>query len=146
VIQLVLKVEAGKLAPATAADAELLPPYEGQSFTAKLTSSRPRSLTQLALWWVVCGFIAENYHDDLTKEDVDQIIRIAIGHCHVFELADGVYVRRPKSISFNAMKQDEFNAFMEAGFDAMARKFGGELSQAARQEMLKMMEGDRGRG
>ena len=137
--EIIVTASNGHLSGKTAADAEAIAELEdGATYRAVLTEPSNRSLSQLRLWWRVCEMIADNYPGDLTKDDVDGVLRIECGHSTVWKDAGGTYRRSPKSIGFAKMGQAEFNALMDLMWSHAGRLFGGELSQAVRDELDRM--------
>ncbi len=143
--EVMVRVEGGHLVGILPADAHAIGELDGGTYTARLTQPRGRSITQLNLYWAVCGMIADNFeHPDdwrITKEHVDNILRQAAGHSHAIELADGTYRFFNKSIAFNKMHQEDFTAYMDEAFTVAATKFGPALADAARKEFDKMISG-----
>lgn len=141
-----VRAEGGHLVGVTAQDADAIMGLEGGEYTARLTSSRPRSMSQLALWWVVCTMIADNFEHpggwELTKEHVDRILRIGAGHSHVIELADGTYQFTPRSIAFNKLAQEDFNAVVDKALTVAGTKFGPALADSARRELARIVAGE----
>lgn len=136
--EVIVQAEAGRLVGRTAHDAEVLAELEGGTYRAVLTIPRGRSLSQLNLWWAMCGLIAENYGDDLTKDEVSDVLKIECGHCRVWKDAQGLYRRSPKSIAFNALAAPDFSALLDKAFGKAAELFGAGLSEAVRAELDAM--------
>lgn len=85
---------------------------------------RPRSGKQSALYWGVCGKVAQLMNDmgadDATTKNVSDRIKIATGHCDLMVLSPRMqmehgtrYAAAPRSIAFHNMDQSEFNPFMD---------------------------------
>lgn len=144
--EVMLAIDAdGRPSGATAADAEALAGLAGATYRAVLTSPKGRSLSQTALYFVMCDLIADNYdaHDaDLTKEAVDHILRIECGHYTVHRLCDDTYVRTAKSIAFNKMTPDAFARFLDLALAKAAEKFGDGLAAAAAEELARLVSPD----
>jgi hypothetical protein len=145
-IEIICKVENGHLVGASALDAETLAAQEGESFTVRMTQGgRKRSMSQLALYWVVCGIIADNFeseHAELTKEDVDRVLKVGAGHRRIILLADGSYQYSPMSIAINKLSQPDFNDFMDKALTVAGNKFGPALANAARKELDRILAGE----
>jgi Protein of unknown function (DUF1367) len=73
---------------------------------------QPRHPRHLAKWWVLMGIIADNLPGNHSAEDVCQVLKIRIGHVTRIGTPKGI-IEIPKSISFAAMDQTEFNAFWD---------------------------------
>ncbi len=79
----------------------------------------PRSLKQLALYWVFCKKVAENTKFP-TSKDVDEYVKLRCQYVDTFYNQQGQSKYRTKSISFEAMKQPDFNVFMDNSIPIMA--------------------------
>lgn len=123
---------------ATAADAEALAGLAGATYRAVLTQPRGRSMSQLGLWWSLCGLIADNHPADLTKESVSDTLKIECGHAHVWQDASGLYRRSPKSIAFNAMSSEAFSKLLDLALVKASLLFGDDLTLAVRRELESM--------
>lgn len=132
---------AGRPSGATAADAETLASLAGGSYRAVLTSPRGRSLTQLGLFWTLCGMIADNFPGDLAKENVADVLKIECGHASVWKDAEGQFRRSPKSIAFNAMSSDDFGRFLDLALTKARLLFGAGLTDAVVAELDLMAGG-----
>jgi len=135
---LIVICEGGKLAGKTAADAEVLDGLDGSTFRAVLTEPSNRSMSQLRLWWAVCGMIADNYPGDLTAEQVSDVLKVESGHANVWKDASGIWRRTPKSIAFNKLPQDKFSALMDLMLGRASELFGIGLAEAARAELNRI--------
>jgi len=145
VIECLVDVIHGRISGKTAADAHTLAEMSGGTYTARFTTPRGRSLSQLNLFWAMCGLIAENLDADppVTKDQVAWVLKVEAGHANPVRFMDGTYRMFPRSIAFNAMSQEAFSGVMDRMFTAAAIKFGPALAHAARAELAKMMEGKR---
>ena len=114
----------------------------GGTYRAVLTTPKGRSLSQTALYFVMCTIISEHYPADLTKDAVDHILRIECGHYTVTKLCDDTYVRSAKSIAFNKMLPDAFAAFLDLALAKAAEKFGDGLAAAAAEELARLSTPD----
>jgi len=126
-----MEVRGGRLVPTSPIGVEDLAPYEGEKVHARLTRRKSRSLTQTGLYFAVCGAIAENLDANVTKEMIDQTLRIEAGHCDVVKFPDGRYRYQPRSVAFNRMSGDEFSRYMDRAFHVAAQIFGPALTEAA---------------
>jgi hypothetical protein len=79
----------------------------------------PRSLTQLALYWVCCQKVADNT-DFPTDKDVDEYVKKKCHYVEWFHGLDGKQTFKTKSISYENMDQPDFNKFMDDALPAMA--------------------------
>jgi hypothetical protein len=138
------RVQDGKIVGLTSGDAETLANLEGGEYRCVLTVPAGRSLSQLKLYWAVCGMIADNFEHpthELHKEHVDRILRLGAGHSIPIELADGTYQFLARPIAFNALSQGDFNLFMDRALTVASHKFGPALADAAKRELEKMIAG-----
>ena len=74
--------------------------------------ARPRNLTFIRWWWQLMTIVADNMDGDFSPELICEVIKIRAGHVSVVKTAKGeVFV--PKSISFAAMDESAFKAFVD---------------------------------
>lgn len=132
----------GRISGATASDAEALAELAGGTYRAVLTSPRGRSLSQLALFQVMCGIIAANHPGGFTKDEVVQALKIECGHARPMKLGNGIYVRVAKSIAFNAMTAEAFTKFFDLALLKAAELFGADLTEAALAELERIAAPD----
>jgi hypothetical protein len=137
-----IKVEHGHLVPVMAESQEVLDGLEGECFRAVLTQTKGRSYPQLKLYFGMIKLLIENWEGEqtLSKNALDQFIRIETGHCDVVKFADGTYRFFSRSIAFDQMSPEAFSAFLDKAFDVVAIKFGPHLAEAVRGELYKLME------
>jgi hypothetical protein len=128
----------GRPAGATASDAETLATLAGATYRAVFTTPNARSLSQLRLWFAMCGLIADNHPADLTKDNVSDTLKIECGHATVWQDAAGFYRRSPKSIAFNALPADDFSRLLNMALVKAGGLFGDDLSDAVRGELESM--------
>ncbi len=101
---------------------------------------RARNINHHRLYWALVGKVHENLdHNRYPSTDfLSDAIKVSVGHCTPFEMADGSIALIPKSISFAEMDQDQFAKFFDSvcrvvceriipGMDAGALK--NEISQ-----------------
>ena len=80
--------------------------------------TRPRNAGQHRLYWEMCRLVSLNHEELKDAEMVHQTIKILVGHCDVIKVADQL-IKIPRSISFSAMPQEEFDRFLSAAKDAV---------------------------
>jgi hypothetical protein len=137
--ELMLTIDAnGKPSGATAGDAEVLASLAGSTYRAVLTQPRGRSLSQLGLYFAMCGKIADNHPGGFSKDDVDRVLRMECGHTRAFQAANGLYYRVPKSIAFNATPAEAFTRFLDLALIKAGELFGADLALAVRRELEAM--------
>lgn len=73
---------------------------------------KPRCLSHHRLYWALCQLVAENMDGHYDAEVVSDVIKIRAGHVLPVKTAKGE-VFLPKSISFAAMDQLQFNEFFD---------------------------------
>jgi len=95
-----------------------------QVLKAKLYGvKKPRSLEQLALYWVCCKTVADNL-EDKTKEQIDFEIKIALKHIKSFRIVQGITYIEVGSISFANLDHLEACNFFDRAFPVMAKMIG----------------------
>lgn len=138
-VEVMLTIDkSGRPAGATASDAETLAAHGGTTFRAVLTVPGKRSLSQTGLYFAMCDLIADNHPAGLTKENVDQTLRIECGHANVWKDVTGFYRRSPKSIAFNALSREDFTRFLDLALLKAGELFGPDLAAAARAELERI--------
>jgi hypothetical protein len=139
-IELFVKVQAGRIAPRSMADQEALDGGDGD-YVCRLTSARSRSLDQMRLYWSICAFIADALDSEppVNRKMIDQTLKIEAGHYDMVRFVDGRYRYQPKSIAFNKLSQPAFNEYMDNALNISARTFGPAIAAEARAHLLEMM-------
>lgn len=95
-----------------------------QVLRAKLYGiKKPRSLQQLALYWVACGKVADNL-EDKSKEQIDFEVKIALKHIKSFKVVEGITYIEVGSISFANLDHIESCNFFDRAFPVMAKMIG----------------------
>lgn len=94
--------------------AELAKIPNGTGITVEV--KRARNINHHRLYWGLVGKVWENLnHDRYPSTDfLSDCIKISVGHCTPFEMADGSIALIPKSISFAEMDQDQFAKFFDS--------------------------------
>ncbi|MDE2103126.1 MAG: hypothetical protein KGL39_38125 [Patescibacteria group bacterium] len=85
-----------------------------------------RNAKRSALYWVLCGIVADNHPELTNKDAVSHALQILTGCVNVysFDTQGGrIFVREPKSLAFANMSEDDF----ERHFEASLRVIGLEL-------------------
>ena len=90
---------------------------------------RPRNLAHHKKWWSLVSLIYQNQTHYQSPEELDDAIKVYIGHCSVMVLKDGTEVRVPKSIAFSAMDQTAFEEFYERALNMICEKIIPRLNQ-----------------
>jgi hypothetical protein len=102
-----------------------------------------RNAERNALYWCVCTLIAENHPTISDREQASDTLKLLTGLVHVWSvtLPDGevVYMRRPRSISFAQMPEDEFERFMSAAFACVETSLlpGVDLEELRKEAYLR---------
>lgn len=92
--------------------------------TVKLEIKQPRNIRRLRLWWGAMAMAADNMDGPWTKELVHQAVMEELGEGHVVQDKRGKQRFAPKSISFGAMKEDEFRELLDRALDVLSRALG----------------------
>ena len=102
-----------------------------------------RNAARSALYWTVCAIVAETHPQLKSREEVSDTLKLLAGLVQVWtvELASGekCFLRKPKSISFASMSEDEFEAYMQSAFDLIERDLlpGCDLDELRRDSLLR---------
>ena len=92
--------------------------------------SRPRNLRQHNYYQALCRKVADNHATLVTREMVDQALRILTGHVDLVRIGDQI-LKIPRSINFDSMSQTEFEEFLTRAKDAICSELlpGVELKE-----------------
>ena len=102
-------------------------------------AKRPRSIRQHKLYWALMTLIAENTDQGWNAEDVSFLMKIATGHFDELTNSRGETFRRPRSISFAAMDQDDFMVFFDKCIDVVNRHIIPGAGEDMRKEVEAMV-------
>ena len=102
-------------------------------------ANKPRSLRQHRLYWALMTKIAENTDQGWDAEDASYLMKIATGHFDLLTDKHGNKHQRPRSISFAAMKQDEFQPFMNKCIRIVCERIIPGVSESDLRNELEMM-------
>lgn len=75
---------------------------------------RPRNVYHHRKLFALLNLVWENQTRYKSVDALLAVIKVRLGHAELITMRDGQQVYVPKSISFSAMGQDEFNAFYDA--------------------------------
>lgn len=84
---------------------------EGQIIRA--TIKRPRSVAHHRKLWVLLQMVVDATGRWPNAEALLTALKIHLGHCDIVQMPRGNRIPVPRSISFDAMDQHEFNTFYE---------------------------------
>lgn len=131
----------GALRPIDEAGIEALS-HVGEGEIIQVSYSRPRSLKMHRMFWALMTIVWSNLDHGRypTVENLVAAVKISTGHRELIVLPGGAEVYVPKSISFAAMDQDEFNAFYNRVCDLIAAHWlPGVTSEELRAEVKIMI-------
>lgn len=98
----------------------------------KVAISHPRNPRQHRLLWALLKIVADNHEVYDKPEKALLAIKLATGHADC-SVVNSTVVWTPKSISFAAMEQGEFNTFFEGALNAVT---GWMLAGTTRKQIL----------
>ena len=102
--------------------------------------TRARNIRHHRKWWALMSLIADNL-PGVSAETVCDMIKIGVGHVHAVKTKRGM-VSIPKSISFAAMDQAEFDRFYDHAVHYIASDvLPGVSSADLEREVLSMIGG-----
>lgn len=92
--------------------------------------ARSRSVVQNSLYWTVLTAVVNHAPGQWrTPEALHEALKVATGHIQTVRLINGRLVLLPESTAFDAMTQDQFNAYTTAAFRLIEDEIlGGEMS------------------
>lgn len=100
----------------------------GQAFVVEV--KRARNARQLALYWALCGLVADHSDAYQDKEQVSFVFKIATGHTMPVIGHDKRTYWQPRSIAFDKMSQDDFNRFLSRCIDVVVTKLLPQVTDA----------------
>lgn len=94
-----MKIEGGKLVPATAYDAERLDTYRrGTPVRVQITEERDRPM--IRKWWAILGLVVKQCDVPWSnKEQASEAIKLALGLVHYTKTVTGKFMAYPKSLT-----------------------------------------------
>lgn len=101
-----------------------------------MSSDQVRNAARSALYWTLCGIVAENHPELKTKDEVSDALQVLCGLATVtaFDTSGGrIWMRRPRSLAFANMGEDEFQTYFNNALGAI----GSELLPGVDVEELK---------
>jgi hypothetical protein len=102
----------------------------GVPFIADTTGAR--NPKQLALWWCLCKLVCEA--EDLpSDEKVSDDLKVSLGHADTYVHRDGSEYIKPRSIAFESMNQEDFNALFKGAVRVIAGWLGNAPEDVQRQ-------------
>lgn len=129
---LILRVDFGKLMPASAHDQEALVDLGfGKEYSAKLTSAKPRSVAQNRFYWVLLGKVVENQKHYRRAEQLHVWIKVRLGYVEEMVFHDGRTATKVSSTAFDAMDNHDFRKYMDAAIDVLVTEIIPGLQRTA---------------
>ena len=109
---LVAKTIGGRLAPIDDAGREAIDKLRVGDIV-RVEMKRPRNVDHHRKLFALLELILRNQTRYASMDALLDAIKVFVGHCTVMKLRDGREVYVPKSISFSAMDQTEFDQFFD---------------------------------
>lgn len=88
-----------------------------------MSADQVRNAERSALYWVLCGLVAENSEEIASKQAASAVIQILTGCVHIASYMDGGkqrFIQYPKSLAFANMGEDEFEIFFNLALEAIS--------------------------
>lgn len=92
-----------------------------------------RNAKQLALWWCLCKLVCDATDIAGTDEKVSDDLKISLGHCDTHIHRNGSEYIKPRSIAFESMSQEDFNALFQSAIRVIADWLGSAPDDVQRQ-------------
>jgi hypothetical protein len=86
--------------------------------TVRCEIVKPRSASQLRMYWAMCSLVAMNHAELQTREQVDQALRLLTGHVDLVKVG-GQTLQLPRRIAFAKLSQDEWTEYLSRAKDAV---------------------------
>lgn len=108
--------------------------------TVKVKITKPRNIKHHRLFWALVGIVFENQERYPSREALVAALKAATGHAELLPMPNGNMVYIPKSISFAAMDQTQFDKFFNDVCDVVCTKIIPNLKvEALKQEVMQMV-------
>lgn len=118
----------GSVSAATAFDSELISGFkEGDEFFLK--PLKRRSNPQIRAYWEMITRVNEATGAFPTPEHFHDAIKIECGYVEIRKGISGKHYITTDSISFNNMRQDEFNKFFEIAIEKISNAYKIDVSE-----------------
>jgi hypothetical protein len=124
---LLMKRVGGMLYPADAPSGEALRRVPERT-PISVHLDRKRSAVQLALYWSVLQAVVDATGRWRTADELHLALKVATGCVDVVQLIDGRMIKVPGSIAFDAMSQDEAQAYYDAAFRVICDEVMGGMA------------------
>lgn len=129
---LILRVDLGKLVPASAHDQECLVDLGfGKEYAAKLTSAKPRSVQQNKFYWALLGKVVENQRHYRRSEQLHIWIKVRLGYVEEMVFHDNRTATKVSSTAFDKMDNHDFRQYMDAAIDVLVTEIIPGLKRTA---------------
>ena len=91
-----------------------------------VTVKKERNLAHHKKYWKLMSMVQENLPDEIasqlpSSDTVSDYCKLRNGYFEIIEMPNDQVLKRPKSISFGSMSQDDFEAFYDAAVDVICR-------------------------
>ena len=116
-----MRVMPGGLVAVNPVEAEKLEPLLGQELMASLKA--PRNIRFHRKYWALLGVALDMADTDWNLEQFRAYVTVGAGYCELLIHADGNVVSVPRSISFAAMDETEFNRLYQDTLTFICRKW-----------------------
>jgi len=123
---LVMKRLGGGLFPADARAKDALSRIPERT-TVAVKIDRRRSAAQNAMYWSVLEQVVAATGRWRTAEELHLALKVACGRVDIVQLIDGRRVLVPESTAFDAMSQDEAQAYYDAAFKVICDELMGGM-------------------
>lgn len=133
------QVTLGALRPVDDTGREWLARKQGK--TVKVEVREPRNAKQLRLYWALVNLIFPYQSRYLTPEKLSSALKKAVGAYDEIECLDGTKITEVHSISYKAMSQDEFKAFLDRVMDVVVQVVIPNTSKADLRRELEQITG-----
>jgi hypothetical protein len=104
---------------------------------------RPRNIKHHRLYWGLIAKVHENISHERypTTAFLSDVIKVAVGECKPFEMADGSIAMIPGSIAFSKMSQDDFSRFFNRVCDVVCTRILPGLEAGQLKNEISQMVG-----
>lgn len=119
----IMRKEKGRLAPASAFDAEILDAL-ADGVDVEVTLKQRRSLPQMRAYWAMLADVVAATDAYPSAEHMHDALKYAMGYTQQITLPDGRKVFIPDSVAFGRMGAAEFKGFFDRATRFIAETYG----------------------
>ena len=100
---------------------------------------QPRNIKELRFYFAMIDLLFQQQTWFTTPDDLDEEIRVAIGHCTTRKRPNGEILVRPKSLQFGKLDQYNWRTFLDAAIKLACEKIVPGLPESTLKSEVEEM-------